>query len=84
MTIVKMKFVWIITWKLIVSGGSEPLVGENENLVGRGFFFSGCGGISFGGLATEIVWTRLISCGGKGVEPLTKFPKRGALQDLNL
>ena len=86
MTIGKMKFVWMITWKLMASVGNEPLVGENENLVRGGVFFLGCGGISFGGFATEIVWIRLISSGelGKGVEPLSKFPKRGALQDLNL
>ena len=66
MTIVKMKFVWVITWKLMVSGGNEPLVGENENLVGGGVFFSGYSGISFGGFATEIVWTHLISSGDWG------------------
>ena len=39
----------------MASVGNEPLVGENENLVRGGVFFLGCGGISFGGFATENV-----------------------------
>ena len=68
----------MITWKLIDTDGNEPLLGEDKNLVGGGAFSSSSRGeISFGGLATEILWIRLISSGRRGGWSSDQISKKG-------